>query len=181
MDLCPGCLLRWFWRGQPPGRIYQTDARKPEISIFQSFGGCYVAGVALVRILVDGYSLLHGWPELAPGRPRHSASAREKLVHRLTQYRDAIGTPITIFFDGSGAPAHVHTAPMPDVYRGLYRRDDPAAGAKYAAHVKAAIERAQQAGGEVAAFIAESLLSCGGQIVLPSPFAGLNDERDVSP
>ena len=61
--------------------------------------------MALVRILVDGYSLLHGWPELAPGRARHSAAARGELVHRLTQYRDAIGTPITIFFDGSGAPA----------------------------------------------------------------------------
>lgn len=63
--------------------------------------------MALVRILVDGYSLLHNWPELAPGRPRHSATARAELVHVLTRYQDAIGTPITIFFDGSGAPAGV--------------------------------------------------------------------------
>jgi uncharacterized protein len=58
----------------------------------------------LVRILVDGYSLLHNWPELAPGRPRHSAAARDELIHFLTLYRDAIGTPITIVFDGAGAP-----------------------------------------------------------------------------
>ena len=58
--------------------------------------------MALVRILVDGYSLLHNWPELAPGQPRHSARAREALVEMLTQYQDAAGTPITIFFDGSG-------------------------------------------------------------------------------
>ena len=58
--------------------------------------------MALVRILVDGYSLLHNWPELAPGRPRHSAAARDELVRRLTLYRDATGTPITVFFDGSG-------------------------------------------------------------------------------
>jgi len=57
--------------------------------------------MALVRVLVDGYSLLHGWPELAPGRPRHSASAREALVERLSHYGDATGIPITIFFDGS--------------------------------------------------------------------------------
>jgi uncharacterized protein len=63
--------------------------------------------MALVRILVDGYSLLHGWPELAPGKPRHSAAARDELVHMLTCYHDAIGTPITIFFDGSGAPSGV--------------------------------------------------------------------------
>ncbi|MEO6182767.1 MAG: NYN domain-containing protein [Verrucomicrobiota bacterium] len=60
--------------------------------------------MALVRILVDGYSLLHSWPELAPGKARHSAAAREELIHCLTLYRDAIGTPITIVFDGGGAP-----------------------------------------------------------------------------
>ena len=58
----------------------------------------------LVRILVDGYSLLHNWPELARGKSRHSAAAREELVHTLTQYRDAIGTPITVVFDGAGGP-----------------------------------------------------------------------------
>jgi len=57
--------------------------------------------MALVRILVDGYSLLHNWLELAPGKPRHSAAARDELVRILTLYRDATTTPITIFFDGS--------------------------------------------------------------------------------
>jgi predicted RNA-binding protein with PIN domain len=57
--------------------------------------------MALVRILVDGYSLLHGWPELAPSRPRHSAAARDELIRVLTLYQDAVGTPVTIFFDGS--------------------------------------------------------------------------------
>ena len=69
------------------------------------FGYCH--RMALVRILVDGYSLLHNWPELAPGEPRHSARAREDLVQILTQYHDATGEPVTIFFDGSGAPPNV--------------------------------------------------------------------------
>ena len=64
--------------------------------------------MALVRILVDGYSLLHHWQELAPGRARHSAAARDELIQVLTQYHDAVGTPISIFFDGrqaiGGAP-----------------------------------------------------------------------------
>ena len=76
--------------------------------------------MALVRILVDGYSLLHNWPELAPGSPRHSAAAREELIHRLTQYRDAIGTPITIVFDGSspkrGAPPVESTPELEILY-----------------------------------------------------------------
>ena len=63
--------------------------------------------MAFVRILVDGYSLLHNWPELAPGRPRHSARARDALVHILTRYQDVTGEPVTIFFDGAGAPPHV--------------------------------------------------------------------------
>jgi uncharacterized protein len=57
--------------------------------------------MSLVRILVDGYSLLHHWLELAPGKPRHSAAARQELIHVLTRYCDASGTPLTIVFDGS--------------------------------------------------------------------------------
>src|SRR5688572_11653786 len=59
--------------------------------------------MALVRILVDGYSLLHSWPELAPGKPRHSQAARDELIHVLTRYQDASGTPITVIFDGTGS------------------------------------------------------------------------------
>ena len=54
----------------------------------------------LIRILVDGYSLLHAWPELAPKSARHSAMARDALIARLEEYQAALGTPITVFFDG---------------------------------------------------------------------------------
>ena len=59
--------------------------------------------MALVRILVDGYSLLHVWQELAPGKPRFSAIAREELINRLRHYYDACGTPITVVFDGASS------------------------------------------------------------------------------
>ena len=78
--------------------------------------------MALVRILVDGYSLLHNWPELAPGWPRHSAAAREELIRRLTLYQDAIQTPITIFFDGGGAPAGTPAASSTPDLEVLYSR-----------------------------------------------------------
>jgi predicted RNA-binding protein with PIN domain len=58
--------------------------------------------VPIARILVDGFSLLHAWEELAPGKSRFSAAAREELIHWLRQYRDAVGTPITVVFDGRG-------------------------------------------------------------------------------
>lgn len=61
--------------------------------------------MALVRILVDGYSLLHSWPELAPGKARYSESARAELIQRLNLYSDVCGIPITIFFDGATPPS----------------------------------------------------------------------------
>jgi predicted RNA-binding protein with PIN domain len=76
--------------------------RRVELLVSSRVDGWYDGRVALVRILIDGYSLLHAWPELAEGRARHSAEAREELVRLLTQYRDATGIPITIFFDGAG-------------------------------------------------------------------------------
>ena len=74
--------------------------------------------MALVRILVDGYSLLHSWPELAPGKARHSAAARDELIHVLTRYHDAVGTPITIFFDGTGTqrgPLEIKSSPEVEI------------------------------------------------------------------
>lgn len=60
--------------------------------------------MALVRILIDGYSLLHQWKTLAPDASRFSAAAREALIAVLTRYSDTQTIPLTIFFDGSGAP-----------------------------------------------------------------------------
>ncbi|MBI3415933.1 MAG: NYN domain-containing protein [Verrucomicrobia bacterium] len=78
--------------------------------------------MALARILVDGYSLLHGWPELARGKARHSAAARDELLHWLAQYRDTIGTPITVVFDGGGAPAGAVPTPSTPELEIIYSR-----------------------------------------------------------
>lgn len=68
---------------------------------------------------------------------------------------------------GSGRRDFVHVVPMPDVYRGPYRRDDPEAGLKYGRQVGEAIGRLRDLGRGPAAFIAETLPSVGGQIVPP--------------
>ncbi|MEN9934505.1 MAG: hypothetical protein RLZZ387_1084 [Chloroflexota bacterium] len=68
---------------------------------------------------------------------------------------------------GTGAPEWVHVAAIPDDYRGAYRRDDPQAGVKYAADVAALVGDVQSRRGGLAGYIAESLPSVGGQIVLP--------------
>jgi uncharacterized protein len=121
---CLGCcLVDRYLRGPdgqvPKGRSFWQSSSSSESRNGEerTGGGCEAESMlqilfrsltflhmALARILVDGYSLLHGWPELAPGQPRHSAAAREELLRVLTHYRDADGTPISVIFDGSGAP-----------------------------------------------------------------------------
>jgi 4-aminobutyrate aminotransferase-like enzyme/Ser/Thr protein kinase RdoA (MazF antagonist) len=71
---------------------------------------------------------------------------------------------------GAGAPPHVHKVPMPDVYRGPFKADDLDAGKRYARHVASTIEKIQQDGDQLAAFICESALGCGGQVILPDGY-----------
>ncbi|HEX7837598.1 MAG TPA: aminotransferase class III-fold pyridoxal phosphate-dependent enzyme, partial [Kofleriaceae bacterium] len=68
---------------------------------------------------------------------------------------------------GLGAPDWVHVAPLADDYRGPYQRGDRDAGARYAADVARQIDAIRAGGRELAAFLAESCPSVGGQIVFP--------------
>ncbi len=76
--------------------------------------------MGLIRILVDGYSLLHHWPELAEGAKRHSETARDALVEILTRYSDASGTPVTVFFDGNSPRRSKPTATNPGTVEVLF-------------------------------------------------------------
>jgi 4-aminobutyrate aminotransferase-like enzyme len=71
---------------------------------------------------------------------------------------------------GTGAASYVHKVPMPDVYRGKYKRNDPHAGKNYARYVEEAILEIQKNQSNLTGFICESLLGCGGQIVLPDNY-----------
>jgi 4-aminobutyrate aminotransferase-like enzyme/Ser/Thr protein kinase RdoA (MazF antagonist)/murein DD-endopeptidase MepM/ murein hydrolase activator NlpD len=71
---------------------------------------------------------------------------------------------------GLGAPDWVHTAPLADDHVGPYRRVDPDAGARYAADAARIIDALRTRGRELAAFIAESCPSVGGQIMFPAGY-----------
>ena len=71
---------------------------------------------------------------------------------------------------GSGCKPWVHVAPLPDDYRGRYRRDDVNAGAKYARHIAEILEQPHASKRQIACFIAETLPSVGGQIVFPQGY-----------
>jgi 4-aminobutyrate aminotransferase-like enzyme/Ser/Thr protein kinase RdoA (MazF antagonist) len=68
---------------------------------------------------------------------------------------------------GAGKPAHTHLAELPDPYRGQHGADGPA----YAQSVASAAAAARTHNGVgPAAFIAESISGCGGQVVFPAGY-----------
>lgn len=67
----------------------------------------------------------------------------------------------------------VHVAPLPCSYRGMYQSSqlkDADLGQLYADEVKKLIDNAHSQGRKVAGFMAESMVSCGGQVVLPDSY-----------
>ncbi|WP_158557942.1 aminotransferase class III-fold pyridoxal phosphate-dependent enzyme [Spongiactinospora gelatinilytica] len=72
---------------------------------------------------------------------------------------------------GQGGPTTTHVCELPDPYRGRLRagRDDDL-GPRYAASVAAHLTTLASRGLRPAAFFAESLQSCGGQIVYPDGY-----------
>ncbi|WBX74066.1 aminotransferase class III-fold pyridoxal phosphate-dependent enzyme [Tenacibaculum pacificus] len=69
---------------------------------------------------------------------------------------------------GSGAPEHTQIFPLVDTFRGKYRGENTAD--KYADEVQKCIDTIQEKGRNVGAFIIEPIISCGGQVELPTGF-----------
>jgi 4-aminobutyrate aminotransferase-like enzyme/Ser/Thr protein kinase RdoA (MazF antagonist) len=69
---------------------------------------------------------------------------------------------------GKGAPEFTHIVPLPDSYRGIYQGTE--SGNKYSAHVLEQIKKIHNMGRNVAGFMCESIMSCGGQIELPENY-----------
>jgi len=68
---------------------------------------------------------------------------------------------------GTGQREWVHVAPLPDGYRGRYRRDDKQAGLKYGREVGQLASRLAGEGRRLAAYLSETMPSVAGQVVFP--------------
>jgi predicted RNA-binding protein with PIN domain len=55
------------------------------------------------ELIVDGYNIVHAWPELAPlSKSGKAEEARRKLVGILADYAAASGERVTVVFDAHG-------------------------------------------------------------------------------
>jgi len=113
-----------------------------------------------------------------------------RLAHQHTGNRDVITLDhayhghVTSLIDispykfdkpgGSGCPEYTWVAPVPDVYRGKHRQSQQSnedMAKLYVEEVQAIIHKMkEQTGRKPSAFIAESLQSCGGQIIFPDSY-----------
>lgn len=71
---------------------------------------------------------------------------------------------------GHGQPSSTHVVTLPDPYKGPHTGYSEEAGRAYAAEVSAATQRIQAQGGQLSAFLAESISGCGGQVVFPQGY-----------
>ena len=65
---------------------------------------------------------------------------------------------------GYPTPDYVHKVTIADGYRGPYKYTDSAAAERYAEDVASVVKTAAERGRPIGTFIAESLVSCGGQL-----------------
>jgi|TARA_B100000959_G_scaffold282761_1_gene349925 4-aminobutyrate aminotransferase-like enzyme/Ser/Thr protein kinase RdoA (MazF antagonist) len=69
---------------------------------------------------------------------------------------------------GSGESKHVHSIPMPDVFRGKYTGLE--SSKDYVNEVAKKVDKIKSKGKSIAGMIIEPIISCGGQIELPNNF-----------
>lgn len=107
-----------------------------------------------------------------------------RMVKAVTNQRDIIASEVgyhgnsnmcidisSYKFDGKGgkgAPEHTHIFPLPDAFRGKYKGENT--GDLYADEVQRQIDIVHSKGRKIGGFIIEPIISCGGQIELPSGF-----------
>ncbi|MEM8899389.1 MAG: aminotransferase class III-fold pyridoxal phosphate-dependent enzyme, partial [Bacteroidota bacterium] len=112
--------------------------------------------------------------ELALRMAQTCSGQRDMLALEVGYHGNTTGTvDVSSYkFDGKGgkgAPTNTHIIPIPDTFRGEYRNPETA-GRQYASEAEKLIHAVQAEGRDIAGFIAESIMSCGGQVPLPKNF-----------
>ena len=62
-------------------------------------------------LIVDGHSIIFGWPELRKLHNRRPVLARDALIKRLRDYQDWSSNSVVVVFDGQGPPVSATAYP----------------------------------------------------------------------
>lgn len=72
------------------------------------------------HLLIDGYNVIHAWPELRGLLGRSVDAARERLIETCRVIREVDGLRVTLVFDSSRDTAQVETPGEDQGYAVLY-------------------------------------------------------------
>src|SRR5215471_11337135 len=122
-------------------------------------------------LIVDGHSVIFGWPELNKLHARRSSLAREALIKQLRDYQDWTGVRVVAVFDGKGKK--VETISHPGDVQIFYSRSGQSADAiierlasKYAKQYQLMVATADS-------MEAETVQACGAEWISPDGLLGL--------
>jgi uncharacterized protein len=122
-------------------------------------------------LIVDGHSVIFGWPELRKLHARRSSLAREALLKQLRDYQDWTGVHVVVVFDGKGKK--VEAISDPSEVQVFYSRNGQSADAiierlasKYAKRFELMVATSDLM--EV-----ETVHACGAESISPDGLRGL--------
>lgn len=122
-------------------------------------------------LIVDGHSVIFGWPELRKLHARRSSMAREALLKQLRDYQDWTGVRVVAVFDGKGKK--VEATSDPGEVQVFYSRSGQSADAiierlasKYAREYDLMVATSDS-------MEAETVLACGAESISPEGLRGL--------
>ena len=122
-------------------------------------------------LIVDGHSVIFGWPELSKLHARRSSLAREALIKQLRDYQDWTGVRVVVVFDGKGRKIEATSDPA-DV-QVFYSRTDQTADAiierlasKYAKRFELMVATSDSMEGE-------TVEACGAEWISPEALHGI--------
>lgn len=122
-------------------------------------------------LIVDGHSVIFGWPELRKLHARRSSMAREALLKQLRDYQDWTGVRVVAVFDGKGK--RVEATSDPGEVQVFYSRSGQSADAiierlasKYAREYDLMVATSDS-------MEAETVLACGAESISPEGLRGL--------
>ena len=122
-------------------------------------------------LIVDGHSIIFGWPELRKLHARRSSLAREALLKQLRDYQDWTGVHVVVVFDGKGKK--VDAASEPAEVQVFYSRSGQSADAiierlasKYAKRYELVVATSDS-------LEAETVHACGAESISPDGLRGL--------